>query len=88
MTSPVDPQAVAIGQAARGAIAQAGLTLAETAEQTGIALNTLSRRVNGAVPFTWPEIVQIAAVTGVTPSELAANAVRIADRRTSAKVPA
>lgn len=69
-----------MGQAVRGAIAQADLTLAETADKTDMALNTLSRRVNGNSPFTWPEIVRIAEVTDVTCSALVANAVRIAER--------
>lgn len=86
MNAPLDPQAVAMGQAVRGAIAQADLTLAETAPQTTMHLNTLSRRVNGISAFTWPEIVQIADVTGVTPSELVASACRIAERREPAKV--
>lgn len=82
MTHPLDPHAVAMGQAVRGAIAQAGLTLAETAPRTDMALNTLSRRVNGSLPFTWPEIVQIAEITGLTATELATSAARIADRLT------
>lgn len=80
MASNIDPQAVAIGQAVRGAIAQAGLTQADVAERTGIALNTLSRRINGLLPFTWPELVRIADVTDVSVSDLAAAAVRIAER--------
>lgn len=66
----------------RGAIAQADLTLEQTAGLTGMAINTLSRRVNGLLPFTWPEIVRIAEVTGVTATELAASACRIAERQT------
>lgn len=78
----IDPEAVAIGQAVRGAIAQAGLTQAEAADRAGMALKTFSGRVNGLFPFTWPELVRIAAVTGVTCAELATTATRIADRST------
>ncbi len=84
MATPLTPEAVAIGQAVRGAIAQAGMTQAETAMKSGMALNTLSRRINGILPFTWPELVAISAVTGVTCSELAANAERIAARTAEA----
>lgn len=74
----IDPHAVAIGAAVRGAIAQAGLTQAEVSQQTGIALNTLSRRVNGLLPFTWPEMVTIAEIAGVTVTELVVAAERLA----------
>lgn len=80
MTSHIDPEAVAIGRAVRGAVATAGLTLAEAAEQTGIALSTLSRRVNGTLPFTFPELVKVAMVCGVKVSDLALAAERIALR--------
>lgn len=79
----ITPESAAIGQAVRAAVVQAGLTLAETAEATGIALNTLSRRVNGVIPFTWPELVLIAEVTGVSCTELATSAERIAERTTA-----
>lgn len=45
-----------------------------------MALNTLSRRVNGLLPFTWPELVKVAGVTGVTCAELVTSAQRIHDR--------
>lgn len=77
----IDLDSVAMGQAVRGAIAQAGLTQAEAAERAAMALNTFSRRVNGLLPFTWPELVRIAAITDVTCSDLVANAVRIAERQ-------
>lgn len=76
----IDQHAVAIGSAVRGALAAAGFTQAEAAEGVGVALNTFSRRINGLLPFTWPEIVRVAALTGTTPSELAAQAERIASR--------
>lgn len=85
MTSKIDPEAVAIGRAVRGAITTAGLSLPEAADQAGLSLSTLSRRVNGTLPFTFPELVRVAAVCGVRVSELAASAERITDR---SKVPA
>lgn len=80
MTSQIDTEAVAIGRAVRGAIATAGLTLVEVAAQTDITLTTLSRRVNGSLPFTFPELTQIAKVCGVRVSDLALSAERIAER--------
>lgn len=73
----IDPHAVAIGHAVRGAIAQAGLTQAQAADKTGMALNTLSRRINGLLPFTWPEIARVSQITGVSLGEIVAAAERI-----------
>jgi transcriptional regulator with XRE-family HTH domain len=84
MASSFDPQAVAIGQAVRGAIAQAGLTQAEAAERADMSLRTLSRRINGLMPFTWTDLVRISEVTDVPCAELAASAVRIANRELDA----
>lgn len=80
----LDPHAVAIGAAVRGAIAQAGLTQAEAAAKIGLSLNTFSRRINGALPFTWPELVRVADAAGVKVSDLATTAERIAARGTAA----
>ena len=80
MATPLDPEAVAIGRAVRGAVATAGLSLADAAEQSGIALSTLSRRVNGSLPFTFPELVRVARVCGVRVSEIVQAAERVADR--------
>lgn len=80
----IDPHSVAIGAAVRGAIASAELTQAEAAEGIGVAVNTFSRRINGLLPFTWPELVRVAALTGVPVTELAASAERIANRDTAA----
>lgn len=80
LMAQLDPHSAAIGQAVRGAIAQAGLTQAEAAGRLGMALNTLSRRVNGLLPFTWPELVKVAEVTGVTCAELVMSAQRIHER--------
>ncbi len=77
MTSQTDPQAVAIGRAVRGAIATAGLSLAEAADEAGFALSTLSRRVNGTLPFTFPELAKIADLCDVKVSDLALAAERI-----------
>lgn len=80
MTSQIDPESVAIGRAVRGAIVSAGMSLAEVAERVDIAPRTMSRRVNGALPFTFPELVKIANVCGVKVSELVASAERIVAR--------
>lgn len=84
MTSTPDPEAVAIGRAVRGAIATAGLSLSEAADQTDIALSTLSRRVNGTLPFTFPELVRVALLCDVKVSDLALAAERIAGRASAA----
>lgn len=78
MTSQIDPESVAIGRAVRGAIVSAGMSLAEAADQVGIAKRTLSRRVNGTLPFTFPELVKIADVCDIRVSDLAIAAERIA----------
>ncbi len=80
MTSQIDHEAVAIGRAVRGAIATAGLTLSQVSELTDITLTTLSRRVNGSLPFTFPELARIATACGVRVSDLALSAERIAER--------
>lgn len=76
--------AESVGLAVRGAIAQAGLTQEEAAPRVGIPLSTLSRRINGLIPFTFPELVRVAAVTGVTLAELVSSAERIAASRMDA----
>lgn len=80
MTNKIDPEAVAIGRAAKGAITTAGLSLAEAAERSGIPLSTLSRRVNGTLPFSFPELVRIADICDVRVSDLALSAERILGR--------
>lgn len=87
-TRTPDPDAAAIGQAVRGAIAQADLSLAATAEKVGLAVNTFSRRINGLLPFTWPELVRVSVVTGVPVSEIVAAAERIKAREPALQVPA
>ena len=76
----IDPHSVSIGNAVRAAIAQADLTQAEVAGRTDMAVNTLSRRINGLLPFTWPELNRIAKATGLTIGELVEMAERIARR--------
>jgi transcriptional regulator with XRE-family HTH domain len=73
-----------MGQAVYGAIVAADLTQAQAAEAAGMALNTLSRRINGHLPFTWPEVARLAGVTGLTISELVASAERIYGRTDAA----
>lgn len=67
-------------------MATADLTQADTAELAGIALNTFHRRINGLIPFTWPEIVAVAQVTRVDVMALVADAQRIANREPLAAV--
>jgi transcriptional regulator with XRE-family HTH domain len=73
-----------MGAAVRGAFAQANITQAEAAGPVGISLQSLSRRVNGLLPFTWTELVRIAELTGVSVSDLVASAERISGRSGSA----
>lgn len=80
MAHRLDPDAVAIGRAVRAALTEAGFTLAEAAPRLGLSLQTLSRRVNGTLPFTWPELMRASGITGVTPSELAEAADRVLSR--------
>ncbi|WP_232676732.1 helix-turn-helix transcriptional regulator [Nocardioides sp. R-C-SC26] len=77
MTTQIDREAVAIGRAVHGAVTAAGLSLAEAAEQSAIPLTTFSRRVNGRLPFTFPELVRVARISGVSVTELATSAERI-----------
>lgn len=76
-----DAHSVAMGRAVRGAIAQAGLTQADVAERIpGLSLPTLSRRINGALPFTWPELVAICALADTPVADVVGAAVRMANR--------
>lgn len=76
----LDPLAVAIGTAARGAITEAGYSIASFAKESGIPINTLSRRFNGHIPLNYPELSRIANVTGLSIAELVQRAERIAAR--------
>lgn len=76
----IDPHSVAMGQAVRGAIAQADLTQAGTAPLVPMSLNSLSRRINGSLPFTWPELCRIAEVTDLKVSDLIESAQRVLKR--------
>lgn len=80
MTTQIDPEAVAIGRAVRGALTVAGVSIADASDKTGIPLSTFSRRVNGTVPFTFPEMVKVAALCGIRVSDLALAAERAAGR--------
>lgn len=74
----LDPHAVAIGTAARGAITEAGYSIASFAKASGIPINTLSRRINGHTPLDYAEMIQVSTITGLPLSELVARAERIA----------
>jgi plasmid maintenance system antidote protein VapI len=70
-----------MGRAVRGAIVQAGLNNEQAAELAGFSTRTLSRRINGDLPFTWPEIVSLADVLDTTALELATVAERLAAKK-------
>lgn len=72
--------AVAIGRAGRAAITEAGLSLAEYADKAETSLSSLSRRVNGSIPFTYPELVTLSSITGVSLAELMRAAERVTER--------
>lgn len=76
----LDPHAVAIGTAARGAITEAGYSLTSFSKESGIPINTLSRRVNGHQALDYAELIAISTITGLPLSELVARAERIAAR--------
>jgi hypothetical protein len=77
----IDPLAVAIGTAVRGAVVEADLSLTQFAEEAGFSWQTLSRRVNGHTPFTYSELVRVAEITGTTVSDLVQRADRIHKRQ-------
>jgi hypothetical protein len=73
--------AIAIGRVVRGAIATAGLTYESYVEiDTDMSVSTLSRRINGAIPFTYPELVRVAEILDVPLSSLIAAAEHAAKR--------
>lgn len=76
--------AAAIGQAVKGAIVQADLSQERLAAGMGLSINSTSRRLNGHLPFTYPELRAVAALTGVPVSELIAIAERIEMREPAA----
>jgi len=69
---------VAIGRAVKAATAHAGRTQAELSTEADIGLNSLSRRLNGHVPFTFPELVRVCHVLGIPLADLTERAERIA----------
>ena len=52
------------------ALGAAGISQRSAAEQTGIPLTTLSRRLTGAAPFLVTELAVLAKVLGTTVSAL------------------
>jgi len=56
-------------------MAATGVTQAIMADRIGISLVSLSRRINGAIPFTWPELVRIAGVLSVSVASLVEDAI-------------
>lgn len=80
-----DPEAVAIGRAVKAALAAAGWSQADLAERAGMAKNTISRRVNGLLPFTFPELRRVAAALDIPLSALIASAEEIAARASATR---
>lgn len=79
----IDPHAAAIGLAAKTHLTKAGLTLTQYAEVAPMPRNTLSRRINGVLPFTWPEIARLAEVTGSTLADICGTAESILKKRSA-----
>lgn len=63
-----------ISRAVSEALRAAGISQRIAAEQTGIPLTTLSRRLTGAAPFLVTELAALAMVLGTTVSALTARA--------------
>jgi lambda repressor-like predicted transcriptional regulator len=51
-------------------MARAKISSARLSQETGIATSTLSRKLNGAFPFTTDELEVVAEALGVAPSQL------------------
>ncbi|MFC8600149.1 MULTISPECIES: helix-turn-helix domain-containing protein [unclassified Isoptericola] len=77
-TTSLNTEALAIGHAVKAAISHAGLSQVEIADDAGIALTSLSRRLNGHIPFTFPELVRVCRVLDLNVGDLAERAERIA----------
>lgn len=56
------------------ALRDAGISQRTAAEQAGIPLTTLTRRLTGRAPLLITELASLAALCGTTPSELMARA--------------
>lgn len=68
---------VAVGRAVRGAIAGSSHSRADVAEAIGLSLRSLDRRILGHLPFTVPELMNIAEICDVPTTELLARVERI-----------
>jgi hypothetical protein len=79
-----EPFDVALQQAVRAALVEAGISLSDCARAIGLADNSFSRRMNGHISFQWREIVGIALLTSRPVSELVAAAERIVAIRSAA----
>lgn len=71
-----DDLTVAIGRTVRSSVGRSDLNLAETAELIGVSERSMSRRVNGDTPFTWPELYRLAEVLKIDLAELLEDAER------------
>lgn len=70
----------AMGQTVRGAMVQSGFTQDGFGREFPMPPSTLSRRLKGVLPFTYPELIRVSEITGVSVAELVATAERLANR--------
>ena len=54
----------------KGKIKEEKETIESVAEKSGMARNTLSRKLNGYTPMTLPEMYKIAKILGIDPDEI------------------
>ena len=65
--------AIVVGEAVARALEAANISRRDAAEQTGIPLTTLQRRILGRSPFRVNELAIIASLTGVSVVDLVAG---------------
>ena len=63
-----------VSHAVARALREAGISQRAAAEQAGIPLTTLTRRLSGRSPFLLTELASLAFLIGTTPSALMAQA--------------
>lgn len=78
MSTTPDAASRAVARAVSDALRAAGVSQRDAAERSGIPLTTLSRRLTGASPLLYTELVALAGLAGVTVTELAAEVERVA----------
>lgn len=78
-TVTVDEEAIwrfrlGLASAVRGRMREAGLTIADTCEATGMSQSTLSRRLNARLPFLLGELGKVASLLGCSIAEIVVEA--------------